>query len=127
MHDAIHVISTGHKSLIPTSGSRAVKAVCRDRGISVVTFWRWRKRGWVTTVNISGKIYVDLQSLADFDRRAATGEFSKAPVGAADVSSKARAEKELGQRAPLPFADGQLTRAGQTLSNRLPDNSTVTK
>jgi hypothetical protein len=62
-------------------GLRASKAVGRDRGISEVTLWRWRQRGWIRTVNISGKIYVDLQSLAEFDRRAALGEFSKAPAG----------------------------------------------
>lgn len=65
------------------NGLRSAKAVCRDRGISDVTLWRWQRRGWVKTVNISGKIYVDLKSLAEFDRRAAAGEFAQLPSGVA--------------------------------------------
>jgi hypothetical protein len=79
------------------TGLRAAKAVARDRGISDVTLWRWHRRKWIKTVNICGKNYVDLQSLADFDRRAATGEFAKAPAGAAGASSKARAEREASE------------------------------
>jgi hypothetical protein len=78
----------------PTVGHRAATAVARDRGISAVTLWRWRSRNWIKSANISGKIYIDLESLADFDRRAAAGEFSKVPAGAAGVSSRVRAKKE---------------------------------
>lgn len=78
----------------PGTGLRAARAVCRDRGISDVTLWRWVRRGWIKTVNISGKVYVNLTSLADFDRRAATGEFSKPPAGAARKSAEKRAAKE---------------------------------
>ena len=77
-----------------STGTRAARAVTRDRGISDVTLWRWARRGWVKLINISGKNYVDLVSLAEFDRRAAAGEFAKAPAGAAGVSHKARAIKE---------------------------------
>ena len=80
-----------------TTGLRSAKAVARDRGISDVTLWRWNRRKWIKTVNICGKNYVDLQSLADFDRRAAAGEFAKAPAGAAGASSKARAEREASE------------------------------
>jgi hypothetical protein len=44
---------------------------------SDVTLWRWRRLGWIKTVNISGKVYVDLESLADFNRHAAAGEFAR--------------------------------------------------
>ena len=77
-----------------TSGLRAAKAVCRDRGISDVTLWRCERRGWIKTVNICGKKYVDLQSLAEFDWRAAAGEFAKPPHGAAGASARERAERE---------------------------------
>jgi hypothetical protein len=82
---------------VTTTGLRAAKAVARDRGISDVTLWRWNRRKWIKTVNICGKNYVDLQSLADFDRRAAAGEFAKAPAGAAGASSRARAEREASE------------------------------
>ena len=78
-------------------GLRAAKAVARDRGVSDVTVWRWGKRGWIKILNICGRPYVDLQSLAEFDRRAAAGEFAKAPSGAAGASSKVRAEKEASE------------------------------
>ena len=78
-------------------GLRAAKAVARDRGVSDVTVWLWGKRGWIKILNICGRPYVDLQSLAEFDRRAAAGEFAKAPSGAAGASSKVRAEKEASE------------------------------
>ena len=83
---------------IATSRLRAATAVCRDRGISDTTLWRMGKRGWVTIVNICGKSYVDLQSLAEFDRRAAAGEFAKPPHGAAGASARERAEREGGEQ-----------------------------
>jgi hypothetical protein len=49
-------------------------------GISDVTTWRWRRRGWLATVNITGKQYVTDRSLGDFLRRAEAGEFAKLPV-----------------------------------------------
>ena len=57
--------------------------------MSDVTLWRWARRGWIKTANICGKVYVDLASLAEFDRRAAAGEFSRPPSGAARKSSEA--------------------------------------
>jgi hypothetical protein len=78
----------------PTVGHRAASAVARDRGISDTTLWRWEKLGWIKTANISGKKYVDLESLAGFDRRAAAGEFAKDPAGAAGVSHKTRLKTE---------------------------------
>jgi hypothetical protein len=83
---------------IPTAGLRAVKAVARDRGISDVTLWRWERRGWIKTVNICGKKYADLESLAAFDRRAAAGEFAKPPHGAAGASARERAARGGGEQ-----------------------------
>jgi hypothetical protein len=77
------------------TGTRAAKAVARDRGVSDVTVWRWGKRGWIKIVNICGRPYVDLASLAEFDERARKGEFAAPPSGAAGASSKARVEKRL--------------------------------
>jgi hypothetical protein len=78
----------------PTNGLRAAKAVARERGVSDVTLWRWERRGWIKTVNICGKKYADLESLAEFDRRAAAGEFAAPPHGAAGASARKRAEGE---------------------------------
>lgn len=73
---------------------RAARVVCRDYGVSDTTLWRWSKRGWLRTVNISGKVYVELSSLADFETRAINGEFSQEPAGAAKRSLEARLAKE---------------------------------
>jgi hypothetical protein len=48
--------------------------------ISPATGWRWRKRGWVPTVNICGRVYVSRSAIAEFERRAAAGEFAKQHV-----------------------------------------------
>jgi hypothetical protein len=42
-----------------------------------VTGWRWRKRGLIHTINILGRLYVSRQAIAEFERRAAAGEFSQ--------------------------------------------------
>jgi hypothetical protein len=89
-----HGVSGGDSQQITISGLRAAKAVARDRGISGVTIWRWGKRGWINILNVCGRPYVDLASLAAFDERARKGEFAAPPSGAAGASSKARVEKE---------------------------------
>jgi hypothetical protein len=53
-----------------------------DRWLSAIpvtstTGWRWRKRGWIKTVNISGRIYISRQEIISFEERAAAGEFAK--------------------------------------------------
>lgn len=77
------------------AGLRAARAVASDRGISPITIWRWGRKGWITLINIAGKPYVDLASLAEFDRRAAAGEFSRPPSGAAGRSAEERAQRAL--------------------------------
>lgn len=46
-------------------------------GRSPSTLWRWRKLGWLQTVNIAGKQYLTAEGLAEFHRRAESGEFSQ--------------------------------------------------
>ena len=72
------------------TGFRAAKAVAADRGISSVTLWRWIRSGWIRSINIAGRPYIELESLADFDRRAAAGEFAKAHSGAAAESHRTK-------------------------------------
>jgi hypothetical protein len=87
-------VSGGDGQPITTAGLRAAKAVARDEGVSDVTIWRRVKLGWLTAVNIVGRPYITTESLAEFYRRAAAGEFAKPPAGAARKSAEARAEKE---------------------------------
>ena len=47
-------------------------------GRTSVTGWRWRRRGWLRTVNIGGQHYLTPQEIRRFHRRAKSGEFASA-------------------------------------------------
>lgn len=51
-----------------------------DSGLSAVTLWRYRKKGWLKTINICGRQYVSRIAIAKFNARAEQGEFAKEPV-----------------------------------------------
>jgi hypothetical protein len=46
-------------------------------GITPITAWRWRKRGWLKTVNIAGRQYLTQEAIDEFQGRAVAGEFAK--------------------------------------------------
>ncbi len=46
-------------------------------GVTACTTWRWRKRGWLRTVNIAGRQYLTQAAIDEFHRRAVAGEFAK--------------------------------------------------
>lgn len=46
-------------------------------GVTGPTGWRWRKLGWIKTLNIAGRVYVSRNEIDRFQQRAASGEFSK--------------------------------------------------
>lgn len=46
-------------------------------GISTPTCWRMRRKGWLVTTNICGRLYLTSAAVADFTRRAEAGEFAK--------------------------------------------------
>lgn len=81
----------------PSSGLRAGPAVCADRGFSDSTLYRMGRRGEVRLTNINGRVYVDMASLAEYDRRALAGEFAQKPAGAAAKAAKARSAKLAGK------------------------------
>lgn len=86
-------------STLPQTELRAASAVCRDRGISDTTLWRMGKRGDIRLVNVAGRCFVDMRSLAEFDARALRGELAKKPSGAALRSTEARLAKAAGDSA----------------------------
>jgi hypothetical protein len=52
-------------------------------GVTACTAWRWRKKGWLKTVNICGRQYLTQKAIEEFTRRATAGEFAqphKVPV-----------------------------------------------
>jgi len=48
-------------------------------GVTACTVWRWRKKGWLKTVNICGHLYLTQEAINEFYERAQLGEFSKTP------------------------------------------------
>lgn len=49
-----------------------------ELGISSCSAWRFRKRGAIKTVTLYGRLYVSRSAIAEFERRAAAGEFAGA-------------------------------------------------
>jgi len=45
-------------------------------GVSRTTGWRWRRRGWLHVINISGRNYLPGEEIERFLQRAKSGEFS---------------------------------------------------
>jgi predicted site-specific integrase-resolvase len=48
-----------------------------DVGVTACTAWRWRKKGWLKTVNICGRQYLTQEAIEEFKSRAAAGEFAQ--------------------------------------------------
>ena len=46
-------------------------------GVTPCTGWRWRKRGWLKTVNIAGRQYLTQAAIDEFNQRAIAGEFAQ--------------------------------------------------
>jgi predicted site-specific integrase-resolvase len=46
-------------------------------GVTPCTAWRWRKKGWLKTVNIAGRQYLTQEAIDEFHNRAVAGEFAQ--------------------------------------------------
>jgi len=46
-------------------------------GVTPITAWRWRKKGWLKTVNIAGRQYLTQEAIDEFHRRVVAGEFEQ--------------------------------------------------
>jgi hypothetical protein len=52
----------------------------KDIDRTPATGWRWRKRGWIKTINVCGRLYISRDEINRFETRAVAGEFSKTHV-----------------------------------------------
>jgi hypothetical protein len=66
-----------------SSEIQTFQSFCTGAGISGVTGWRWRGRGWIEVLTIAGRPYVTAEEIARFKRRAAAGEFETVTVRSA--------------------------------------------
>jgi hypothetical protein len=67
---------------IGINSNRAGAVICLAKwleqiGVTPCTGWRWRKRGWLKTVNIAGRQYLTQSAIDEFNRRAVAGEFAQ--------------------------------------------------
>jgi hypothetical protein len=58
----------------------ALDKFIEQSGFSSVTVWRYRRAGWLNTLNICGRHYLTRSEIARFNARAAAGEFAKEPT-----------------------------------------------
>ena len=79
------------KSTNPISKLVLAKTYRESMGVSDTTLWRWVKKGWLSSVNISGRLYITLESIEKFEEGSLSGVFAKGPSGAAGESSKLKA------------------------------------
>jgi hypothetical protein len=63
----------------PISGAAVVSLSrwLKQVGVTTCTAWRWRKRGWLKTINIAGRQYLTQEAIDEFHQRASAGEFSQ--------------------------------------------------
>lgn len=59
------------------SGFVSLARWCEQAGLSPVTAWRYRKRGWLKTINIAGRQYLTDEAAREFTRRAEAGDFAR--------------------------------------------------
>lgn len=55
----------------------ALDRFIQNMGITDTTAWRWRKRGWLNTKNILGRVYIMPKDLREFNRRMEAGDFAQ--------------------------------------------------
>jgi hypothetical protein len=58
----------------------ALDKFTEESGLSAVTGWRYRRAGWLNTMNICGRHYLTRSEIARFNARAAAGEFAREPT-----------------------------------------------
>ncbi len=74
-------------------------------GLSLVTAWRYRKRGWLPTLNICGRVDITEAAAMEFLHRAQAGDFARDRLPFGILGSQARVEAVV---AGPEAADGLL-------------------
>jgi hypothetical protein len=49
-------------------------------GVVLCMAWRWRKKSWLTKINITGRQYLTQAAIEELHRRAVVGDISQIPV-----------------------------------------------
>lgn len=80
-HHAPSVTGNTSPSVQATIPLESVPPISMDRfteqsGLSPVTLWRFRKKGWIKTCVIAGRHYLTAAQIAEFNARLASNEFA---------------------------------------------------
>ncbi len=71
-------LANGAKPKEPRPHLIALRRFRADLDVAPCTPWRWIKKGWLgKPQNIGGRLYLTLEQVLEFERRAAAGEFSR--------------------------------------------------
>ena len=84
----VRIESNGKMHPIANTAVVSLNRWLEQVGVTPCTVWRWRKKGWLKTINIAGRQYLTQEAIGEFHRRASAGEFSQV--------SKAPSRKEAG-------------------------------
>jgi hypothetical protein len=71
------------------AGITSLSVYRRQFGVSKTTLWRYRRNGWLKTINVLGKLYVTRESIAEFEAMMRSGELAKKPHGCAAAHATA--------------------------------------
>ena len=71
----------------------SLDAFIRESGMSASTCWRHRRKGWLKTITIAGRHYLTREAIAEFNTRAAAGEFAGSVSNPFERTAKARISK----------------------------------
>ena len=71
------------------AGITSLSVYRRQLGVSKTTMWRYRRNGWLKTINVLGKLYVTRQAIAEFEAMLCSGELAKEPHGCAALQAAA--------------------------------------
>jgi hypothetical protein len=80
LRNAVNNNANGKWVAIDSDPPIALDRFIEQSGLSAVTIWRYRRAGWLKTLNICGRHYLSRSEIARFNARAAAGEFAKAPT-----------------------------------------------
>jgi hypothetical protein len=78
---------------IPIALDRFIQTV----GITDTTAWRWRKKGWLDTSNIAGRVYIQPKAIREFNRRMEAGEFAQEHKAPKRMKADSDNEKSLAE------------------------------
>ena len=94
------IAKQAHASHGPAHPPVSLDKFLADMGLSPVSGWRFRNRGWIKTVNIAGRHYVPHEAIVEFNQRAARGEFSRDFANPKDNEEKAKTKRTRRSRKP---------------------------